>query len=110
MLACFGVGGTSGEDWPLPWERALGGRKKWVWHCRYALLRQWIGKGEKVGVTKCSWRRGKRGYLRDGWSLAKEDDFLDSFGKVWKETLLGRVERVKNGDAELSAKVSGALK
>ena len=37
----------------------------------------------------------------------KEDGFLDGYGEIWKETLLGKVERVRNGDTELSPKVSG---
>ena len=36
----------------------------------------------------------------------KEEDFLDGFGEVWKETLLGRVENIKFDDTKLSTKVA----
>ena len=84
-----------------------------------------VGWPEEVGLALpiCSleaieWERGKsrcdeaqlaawkeRLFARR-MEAGKEEDFLDGFGEVWKETLLRRVERLKNDDTELSTKVA----
>ena len=101
------------EDWTTATEQ---------WRLAITVGRS-VGWPEEVGLALpvCSleaidWERGKSRcdeVLLAAWKerlfvrrieAGKEEDFLDGFGEAWKETLLGRVNRININ------KASGALK